>query len=294
MELPAEKQRVLDQAIDALRGAGNVAALVLGGSYARGLGREGSDVDIGVYYREAAPLDVPGVRQAARRICSPGSEPVVTELYGWGPWVNGGAWIQTPAAKVDLIYRNLEQVDAVIEEGRRGVWRHDFDQQPPYGFRSIVYFAETHYCVPLFDPDGAIRRLKERVAEYPGALKARIVQEALWGAEFALWSCRGFAEAADVSNAAGSMTRAWHYLVHAIFALNEEYFLNDKHTERMLGMLPKVPHQCAGRVADVLARPGRNRDELGDSLELLRRVWAETVALTDGAYRPRFDLEAAR
>jgi hypothetical protein len=293
VELPLGKRQALATAIDALKGVMNVSALALGGSYARGFGREGSDVDIGIYYREAAPLQVFQVRDVAESICSPGSEPVVTELYGWGPWVNGGAWIQTPATKVDFVYRNIDQVCRVIEEGRRGAWRHDYDQQPPHGFRSVVYFAETHCCVPLHDPDGEIRRLKEAVAEYPAPLKARIVAESLWGAEFALWSCHGFVAADDVCNAVGCMTRVSHYLVHAIFALNEEYFLNDKHTERTLHLLPKVPYRYTARVADVLARPGRNRNELSTSLAALRQIWTETVALADGAYRPRFDLEAA-
>jgi hypothetical protein len=36
--------------------------------------------------------------------------PVVTGTYEWGPWVNGGAWIQTSAGKVDFLYKNLDQV----------------------------------------------------------------------------------------------------------------------------------------------------------------------------------------
>src|SRR5712691_10162408 len=42
-----------------------------------------------------------------------------------------------------------------------------------------------------------------------------------WAAEFSLWFCRRFADAADVYNAAGCMTRVAHYLVHAIFALKQ-------------------------------------------------------------------------
>ena len=294
VELPPGKRQVLGAAIEALKGVSNVVALVLGGSHARGVAQEASDIDIGIYYREAAPLPVGEVRSIAESICTPGSLPVVTELYGWGPWVNGGAWIQTPATKVDFVYRNLDQLRDVIEEGQRGVWRHDYDQQPPYGFRSVVYFGETHFCLPLYDPEGEIRELKKAVACYPARLKTRIVQEGLWGAEFGMWSCDGFAASADVYNAAGCMTRAAQYLVHVIFALNEEYFLNDKHVNRILAQLLKSPHDCAARIAGVLSRPGRNAGELRSSLESLQQLWAETVKLTDGAYQPRFDLTAAR
>ena len=292
-ELPQGKGEVLARAREALKNASNVVALVLGGSYARGVAHEASDLDIGIYYREGAPLSVEEVRIIAESLGTPGSVPVVTDLYGWGPWVNGGAWIQTPATKIDFVYRNLDQVRGVIEEGRRGVWRHDYDQQPPHGFRSVVYFAEKHFCVPLHDPQGEIRELKKAVAVYPEPLKTKILFDGLWGAEFSLWSCDGFAASADVYNAASCMTRAAQYLVHAIFALNEEYFLNDKHVNAILTQLSKNPPNCAERIAEVLAKPGRDAAELRRSLESLRQLWTDTVKLTNGAYQPRFDLTAA-
>lgn len=294
VELSPEKREVLDAFVTALRRVPNVVALVLGGSYARGVATSASDLDIGVYYRESAPLALAEIRAVAQSLCTPGSSPVVTDLYGWGPWVNGGAWIQTPATKVDLVYRNIDQVRRVIEEGWSGVCRHDYDQQPPFGFRSVVYFAETHYCVPLHDPDGEIAGLKRAVAVYPEAMQARIIGESLWGAEFAMWACVRYADLADVYNAVGCMSRAAQYLVQALFAMNGEYFLNDKQVTRILGEFARAPRDCASRLSGVLSAPGRDAGELRGSLEALREIWADAVALTDGAYQPRFDLTAAK
>lgn len=294
VELSPENREVLDSFVAALRRVPNVVALVLGGSYARGVASSGSDLDIGVYYRESAPLDVAEIRAVAESLCTPGSSPVVTDLYGWGPWVNGGAWIQTPATKVDLVYRNIDQVWRVIDEGRRGVCRHDYDQQPPFGFRSVVYFGESYYCVPLHDPDEEIGQLKRAVAVYPDAMQTRIVQDSLWGAEFSLWACVRFADLADAYNAVGCMSRAAQYLVQALFALNREYFLNDKQVSRILARFERCPRDCASRIAAVLAAPGRDAGEMRGSLDALWQVWAEGVALTEGAYQPKFDLAAAR
>lgn len=118
------------------------------------MARPDSDVDIGIYYREASPFSVAQVRSVAERFCTVGSVPVVTGTYECGLWVNGGAWIRTPVGEVDFLYRNLDRAQKVVEEGRRGIWRHDYDQQPPYGFRSVVYFGETFICVPLHEPEG--------------------------------------------------------------------------------------------------------------------------------------------
>jgi hypothetical protein len=275
-----------------LQNVPDIVAVVLGGSYARGLARPDSDIDIGLYYREKLPFSVDRVRSVAESICTPGTVPVVTQPYDWGPWVNGGAWIQTPVGKVDFLYRNLDQVERVIEEGRRGIWRHDYDQQPPYGFRSVVYFGETHFSVPLHDPEGEIARLKTAVARYPQLLKNRIVKDSLWNVEFSLRICHSFEDAADTCNATGCMTRVAHFLTHALFALNEEYFLSDKYAVLLLDQFEKRPREFTRRLAAVLSKPGGNPAELRKSSELLSELWLETVELTNGTYTPRFDLKA--
>lgn len=290
LNIPAEKERALYDIVDRLRKVPNLVAVVLGGSYALGFARSESDIDIGLYYRQASPFSVEHLRSIADSICIPGSMPTITDFYGWGRWVNGGAWIQTPGGKVDFIYRNLDQVEAVIEEARRGVWHHDFDQQPPYGFRSVVYLGETRICVPLHDPRGEITRLKQSVAIYPETLSERIVQDSLWGAEFSLKMCDRFADVADVYNATGCMTRIAHFLVHALFALNKEYFVSDKYVNRLIDGFPLRPHDFMSSLASVLASPGADSAGLKKSAERLTRLWLETLDLTTGRYSPRFRL----
>lgn len=204
--------------------------------------------------------------------------------------MNGGAWIQTPVGKVDFVYRNLDQVQVVIAEGQQGIWRHDYDQQPPYGFRSVVYFGETSICVPLHDPEGEIVRLKESVAEYPEPLRNRIVQESLWGAEFSLRICRTFEKSSDVYNAAGCMTRVAQFLVHTLFALNKEYFVTDKYASRLVEQFALRPRDFTPRMERVLSNPGDDPTRLRRSNDLLTALWLEIVELTAGAYEPRFDL----
>ena len=102
LDMPSEKLRTLRSSVEARQDVTNLDSVVLGGSYTRGVARAESDIDIGLYYRGASPFRVDQIRSVAERICTPGSVPIVTELYGWGPWVNGGAWIQTPVGKSGL------------------------------------------------------------------------------------------------------------------------------------------------------------------------------------------------
>jgi hypothetical protein len=126
------------------------------------------------------------------------------------------------------------------------------------------------------------------VAEYPAALRDRIVQDSLWGAEFSLLLCRKFGGAADVCNAVGCMTRVAQFLIHALFALNKKYFVSEKSANRLIADFPSRPRDFTSRLAAVLASPGAISEELGKSVELLSALWFETADLTGGTYQPRF------
>src|SRR5271154_3425968 len=170
MTIPAEKARLLDEIAALLATVPNVAAVALGGSHARGTHGPASDLDIGLYYREGSPFAVDDVREIARRFSASGS-PTVTGFYDWGPFVNGGAWIDNAICKVDFLYRNLDQLERIVGGALAGVWTHSFDQQPPFGFRSVTILGEIQCCKPLHDPPDILSGLKSAVAIYPPKLK---------------------------------------------------------------------------------------------------------------------------
>jgi hypothetical protein len=161
MTLPKEKQDILDNIIADLKTIANVKAIVLGGSYATGTASDTSDLDLGIYYFDKDPFDIEDIKSIAQKYASNDS-PTVTGFYEWGPWVNGGAWIKTANGKVDLLYKNIEQVTSTIEKAKNGEWENHFEQQPPYGFSSIIYLAETKSCIPLYDPESIIEKLKQK------------------------------------------------------------------------------------------------------------------------------------
>ncbi len=149
-------------------------------------------MDVGLYYLAEAPFDIAGIKKVAENIAV--QPPTVTGFYEWGQWVNGGAWIQTRAGKVDFLYRNIHQVEQTIEHAFQGIVEHDYDQQPTHGFYSIIYLAETDICIPLYDPLQHIARLKQLVKTYPPKLKEKVVANALWSAEFTLAHASSFAK----------------------------------------------------------------------------------------------------
>jgi hypothetical protein len=287
--VPAEKRPLLTELVAQLSRVPGVAAVVLGGSYARGTQHATSDMDVGLYYRQAQPFEIETIREIANRISKDGS-PTVSDFYRWGQWVNGGAWIQTTAGKVDFLYRNLDQIERTIVDAEQGIVHHDYPQQPAYGFYSVIYLAETQVCIPLYDPNDQIAALKHRVAHYPPRLKEKWVADSLWSAEFTLLHARGFAEKGDVYNTVGCLTRTAAALTQALFALNETYFMSDKKVMERIAAFNLVPPGYVTSITEILAQSGRTTSELESVVNQMAAVWQSVVQLTDGKYEPQFHL----
>lgn len=264
-----------------------MVAVVLGGSYAAGTSDESSDLDIGLYYHEAKPFSITEIRRIADNISNQGAA-VVSDFYEWGPWVNGGAWIQTEAGKVDFLYRNFDQVERTIRDARQGIIAHDYDQQPTFGFYSVIYLAEIQACVPLFDPGSQIVRLKHQVEVYPPRLKRAIVRECLWSAEFTLGFARKFAARGDVYNTVGCLTRVVSNLTQVLFALNERYFIGDKKVMEKIASFPVLPGGYVQQIESILSSPGKASGELERTVSHLETLWHSVVLLAGDMYQPKY------
>ena len=277
----------LSKRLGAIQG---VAAVVLGGSHARGRARPDSDIDLGVLYSEANPFSIQSVRDLVEDV-NDTAGPVVTGFYEWGPWVNGGAWLTIGGQRVDFVYRNLEHLERVIADSEAGRYELHYAQQPPFGFFSATYLGEVATCVPLFDPEARMDLLKRRVANYPEALRRAVVQDYLWMAELGLNAFAGkFAKRSDTYGTAACLTGVVNQMVLALFALNRRYPMNDKTALEEIAEFERAPRQFGPRVQKTLARLGDSAQELGGALESIKQLHRETIELAEGLYQPRFTL----
>jgi hypothetical protein len=285
MELSDAQRALVDSLAARLGEIPGVAAVVLGGSFARGFAGPGSDIDLGLLYSEAAPFSIDAIRALAREV-DDGPDPVVTGFYVWGPWVNGGAWLTVRGQRIDFLYRSIEHLERVIADAAAGRFELHYGQQPPFGFFSATYLGELSICVPLVDRDGRVAELKRRVEGYPEALRHALVQSYLWAAEFALESfAPKFAARGDALGTAGCLARAAHQLVLVLFALNRRYLVSDKTALAEIAGMPLAPRDFAARVGDSLARVGRTPGEQAAAVDAVAALVAETAALCGPLYR---------
>jgi len=286
MDLPKDKQILLDNITDDLKQIEGVKAIVLGGSYAMNMATESSDLDIGIYYSSNKPFNLDEIKLIAEKY-SNNSQPTVTEFYEWGPWVNGGAWIETANGKVDFLYKNIDQITTTIENAKNGIWENHFEQQPPYGFSSIIFLAESYYSKSLYDPEGIINKLKKDVEKYPEKLKQSVVQQSLWSAEFTIWQTESFASKGDVYNTVGCLTRAVKNIITALFAINEIYPLGDKRAISILEQARTKPDNLTKKINSILCVDEKT---LIENTQHLKKLFNEIVEFTHDTYKPIYKL----
>jgi hypothetical protein len=221
------KDPVLARVVEALRPVAGLSAIVLGGSRGRGTAGPKSDYDIGLYYEPDAPLNVEALRSAIAPLVDDPSS-TVTQIGEWGPWIIGGGWLSIGGIEVDLLYRDLGRVRAVIADARQGHFSMNYQPGHPHGFCSTIWMGEVATCQPLLDPFGVIAGLKSQTWPYPEALKDALVTRFGWEVDFAIDNAELAARRAERTHIAGCAYRALCCAAQVLFALNGRYLINEK------------------------------------------------------------------
>ena len=277
-----EENALLDAVSQALSPIAGVAAIVLGGSRGRRRHRPDSDYDIGLYYRRARPFDPVALDVAAAELDDDRRSGLVTQFGGWGPWVDGGGWLKVRGHAVDLIYRDLERVDRILDDALAGGFERNYQQGHPAGFPSIIYAGEIATCQVLWDPDGAIESRKRRLSLYPEPLRATVVARSIDEARFSVLIGLKGAKRGDVAYVAGCAYRAAACVTQALFALNREWWLNEKGSVLLADSFAATPRGFRSRMENALAGLGTSPSDLEGALEAMAALADETEALTIG------------
>jgi hypothetical protein len=269
---------LLSRLTSALAGVPGVAAIVLGGSRARGSADAASDYDIGLYFEAAIPLDTERLLAAAREIADDPAATAVAQVGEWGPWIVGGAWLSVGGHKVDLLYRDADAVEAVMESCRAGSVSIDYQPGHPHGFCSAIWMGEIACCQPLHDPARLIARLKSLALPYPPRLRDALMHRFQWEILFGAENAELAAARSEPIHVAGCLYRSLACVGQVLFALNERYLINEKGALQEAAGFPLTIPLLAERATEVWRLIGQGG--LGRACALLREIDRDVKALT--------------
>ncbi|MGL4290145.1 MAG: nucleotidyltransferase family protein [Phreatobacter sp.] len=261
---------IIDAVTNALRAVPGLTALVLGGSRARGTAGPGSDYDFGLYYDQRAPLDIAALKAALDPLVDVAGEVPLTAAGEWGPWIDGGGWLSIDGRKVDLLYRDLGRVRAVIADCRAGKVSMDYQPGHPHGFCSAIWMGEVALCRPLFDRGEAIATLKPLTVPYPEALRQALIARFHWEVRFAIYVAATAIARGEQSHIAGSAYRALACVAQVLFAANRRYLINEKGALVEAAAFPPGIPAIAETTAAIWSAIGKRDFEI--ALEGLRMI----------------------
>lgn len=262
------RESLLKEMAGDLAAVDGVVAVALGGSRARGTHRADSDVDLGIYY-DRGRLDLLALEDLAHRwsrrhvnIAAPG---------GWGPWVDGGAWLTVDGSDIDWILRDVARVREQCLRAQRG--EYGFHTQPghPFGFLDVAYAGEAATAVPLSDVEGVLAGLRDIVTPYPEALRAAMIG-GLWQVDFLLDGAVKGAKRGDAVYVALCSSHSVLLVAHAWHAAAGEWVTNEKALALHVAGLPIDSRGFTQTVTNALANIGRQPTDLESTIANLRAM----------------------
>ncbi|WP_370320903.1 nucleotidyltransferase domain-containing protein [Actinoplanes sp. ATCC 53533] len=249
-----------------------VAAVLLGGSRARGTHAPDSDTDLGVYYHR--PLDVAALGELARTFGGPAAR--VTPVGEWGPWVDGGGWLTVDGAAVDWIYRDVDRVARAWADAEQGRYAFHAQAGHPLGVPDFAYAGEVALGVVLADPAGELAALRARMRVYPPALREALVA-GLWEADFLVGVARKAVPRGDATYLAGCLFRLAGVCAHALHGAAGRWLINEKGAIAAAAALPGAPPRFRQRMEAVFTAVDSDPVHLTAALDAAADLVLETA-----------------
>jgi hypothetical protein len=200
---------------------------------------------------------------------------VITGIGGWGPWINGGGWLRIQGQPVDFLYRDLAKVAGIFDDCLRGKVEIVYQPGHPFGFVSSMYLAEVAVCQPLWDPEGILTRLKNKIDPYPYVLQQALVQKFAWEINFSIEIARKSAERSDVTYAAGCCFRSVMCMLQVLFAINQTHWLNEKGAVALAESFERKPERLGARIQETFQMLGPAPDSIHRAIANLEGLGEE-------------------
>lgn len=173
-------------------------------------------------------------------------------------------------------------MNAIVEDCLREKVEIFYQPGHPHGFVSSIYLAEVAVCQSLWDPEGIISRLKEKIDPYPVSLQEALIQKFTCEIDFSLQIARKSIERAEVTYAAGCCFRGVMCMLQVLFAVNKQYWLNEKGALALADTFVTKPARLGSRVEEAFELLTANPGSLEKAITMLDELNQEVNVFVTG------------
>ena len=152
---------------------------------------------------------------------------------------------------VDLILRDIERVKKAIQEGQEGIITPHYQVGHPHAYLNIMYMGELAVSKLLWYRDENIYRLKTFAEEYPQKLKEKIISQFFFEAMFSQELAEKNAARDDIYYVVAHLIRSVSALNQVLFALNEQYCINEKKAVKMIDAFNVRPDSYKKKIDNI-------------------------------------------
>jgi hypothetical protein len=245
----------------------NVESILLIGSRATSFYDEQSDYDLYIIYSGTKPLvDDKKFFMKIDGICNFETKP---EDNVWNDeWIQSGETFSLNNIKVDSGYQSLNFLKSVVE----GVVTDGQISMEIMKFRPYTIPGLIEKSRILYDKNGELTRLRQKVRPYPGKLKKQLIGQGIEIVSESLEDMNDYCNRGIGNNA--FLFHLWRVsdgICQILYALNEIYDPSTKRTEEHFELLKKKPVGFRMRFDKILEGPfnKENRHVIVNQLKIL-------------------------
>jgi hypothetical protein len=269
---------ILRQVVATCSQVPGVCAIGLGGSRSIRTGDAGSDYDIIIFSDADVELDHAAMRA---RVAAFGGE-MKTSKRRPGLSLLGEMFID--GTKVELFFRSIPMIAGEIARARQGKFTRVFNPLHVVGFISTITISYATYVIPLWDPEGRLKRLIASAFPYPEALRQQMLNTFRSEAKVALnyaGKARSVADVAHLAALYGRVIAAWGLV---LFAANRRYPVIDKGGRRLVAALPNSPSNYVFRTNAIIRAVAAG--DLAGAFQQASRLNAEVMTIAQAPGEP--------
>jgi hypothetical protein len=168
-----------------------------------------------------------------------------------------------------LLLRETIRVEVEIENCQSGRVTSHYQTGHPHAYINAMYMGELAISKMLWDNAGNVTALKSVAEIYPPKLKSALIEFFLFEAGFSLMFATAHVTKDDGYYVSAHIVRAISCLNQVLFALNEQYCLNEKKAVRMIDEFAIKPANYKICIDELFCKLGNGSVEACQKLNVL-------------------------